>query len=322
MGKRLAVPLAAACMAAAWSVCAYADNYPSKPIRTVVNFAPGGPVDVVVRLLAPGMQNVLGQPLVIENRTGAGGNIGTVAVAKSAGDGYTLLGTSSAFAVNPSLTSDAGYDAEKDFVPVALIARQPNLIFVHPSVPATTLNELIEVVKKGKYSYASPGSGTTPHLTGENLFRVIAKADVQAIHFRGAGPAAAAVVSGEPPIGSMAVTAVLPYIRAGKLRALAISSAKRSPTLPDVPTFAEAGYPSIQDYTWVALLAPAGTPPDAVQKLNEAVNKALALPDVRERLDGLAFDAVGGSSAQFADYLHTELRHWATVVHDTGAKLE
>jgi tripartite-type tricarboxylate transporter receptor subunit TctC len=310
---------------AALAVCAGAANaqhYPVKPIRAIVNFAPGGPVDVVVRLIAPGLQSVLGQPLVIENRTGAGGNIGTVAVAKSAADGYTLLGTSSAFAVNPSLTPDAGYDPEKDFVPVAIVARQPNLVLVHPSVPAKNVAELIALVKNGKYAYASPGSGTTPHLTAENLFRAIAKADVQAIHFRGAGPAAAAVVAGEPPIGSLAVTSALPYIKGGKLRALAISSTKRSPTLPDVPTFAEAGFPTIQDYTWVALLAPAGTPAEAVQKLNDAVNRTLLLPDVRERLEGLAFDAVGGSSPEFADYLHSEIAHWAVVVRDTGAKLE
>jgi tripartite-type tricarboxylate transporter receptor subunit TctC len=301
---------------------AHAQAWPTRPIRTIVNFAPGGPVDVVIRMMAPAMQSVLGQPLVVENRAGAGGNIGTDAVAKSPPDGYTLLGTSSAFAVNPSLTPDAGYDPEKDFVPVAIIARQPNLILVNPSVPANTLAELIALVKKGKYAYASPGSGTTPHLTAENLFRVLARADVPAVHFRGAGPAAAAVVAGEPAIGSFAATAAMPFIKSGKLRALAISSQQRSPVLPDVPTFAEAGYPTIKDYTWVALLAPAGTPPEVVQKLNDAVNQVLRLPDVRAGLDKFVFDEVGGSPKDFADYLHSEIAHWADVVKATGARLE
>ena len=323
MHRRTRQLVAAALLAAApLGASAQADGYPSKPIRIIVPFAPGGPVDVVARLLQPRLQETLGQPIVIENRAGAGGNIGTVAVARSAPDGYTLLCTSSAFAVNPSLTATAGYDAEKDFAPIVQAATQPNLLIVNPSISAKNLDELLTLARSAKLAYASPGSGTTPHLTAENLFRALGKVDVPAVHFKGAGPAAAAVVAGEPPVGSLAVTAAMPFVRSGKVRALAISSANRHPTLPDVPTFVESGFPSIQDYTWVALMAPAGTPAEVVQKLNDAVNKALQAPEVRERLASLAFDPIGGSPQQFAEYLKSEVVRWAKVVKETGAKVE
>ena len=304
---------------------AHAQTYPVKPIRMMLPFAPGGPVDVVARLIQPKLQETLGQPVVIENRTGAGGNIGVVSVAKSPADGYTILVTSSSFAVNPSLTPTAGYDALKDFIGVANIATQPNLIIVHPSVPVKNLEELIKLIKgaqSGTFAYATPGSGTTPHLTGEHLFKVIAQSEVAAIHFRGAGPAAAAIVAGEPKFGSLAVTAAMPHIKAGKVRAVAISSSARQSTLPDVATFVEQGFPQVQDYTWVAMMVPAGTPPAIVQRLNDAVNIALKEPVVRDRLEGLAFEPVGGTSAQFGEYLRSEVARWAKVVKETGAKLE
>lgn len=318
--KHLAALVAAAAILP--SSLALAQGYPNKPIRVIVPFAPGGPVDVVARLVQPKMQEVLGQPLVIENRTGAGGNIGAQLVAKSAPDGYTVLVHSSAFAVNPSLTATAGYDAEKDFAPVANIATQPNLVVVNPNLPARNLNELLALAKTQKLAYASPGSGTTPHLTAEHLFAVIGKVQVPAVHFKGAGPAAAAVVAGEPPVGSLAVTAAVPFIRSGKVRALAVSSDKRQPTMPDVPTFIEAGFPAIQDYTWVAMVVPAGTPAEVVNRLNDAVNQALRAPEVKERLESLSFEGVGGTPQQFASYLKSEVVRWAKVVKDTGAKLE
>jgi tripartite-type tricarboxylate transporter receptor subunit TctC len=195
-------------------------------------------------------------------------------------------------------------------------------VIVHPSSPAKTLAELIALAKASKVAYATPGSGTTPHLTGEHLFRVIAASDAQAIHFRGAGPAAAAVVGNEPGIGSMAFTAAMPQVKAGKVRAIAISSSTRHPTLPDVPTFVELGYPQIQDYTWVGLFAPTGTPPEIVRRLNEAVQRAIEAPEVRERLAALAFDPVGGPPERVAEYVKSEVVRWAKVVKDTGAKLE
>lgn len=295
-------------------------TWPSKPVRFTAPFAPGGPVDIIARLLGQKLTESLGQQIIIDNRAGAGGNIGTAAVAKSAPDGYTALITSSAFAVNVSLFPDAGYNAERDFIPTVVVASQPNLIFVNANYPAKTLAELLSLARTTKTAFASPGSGTTPHLTGESLFNLAAKLDMTPIHFRGAGPAVAAVVSGEPPIGSMAISGPLPQIKAGRLRALAVSSAKRVASLPDVPTFAEAGFPGLQDYTWVGVFFPAGTSSTIVHKLNEAVNRALQSTDLRERLEANGFDAVGGSLEQTAEYVKAEIVKWGKVVRETGAK--
>ena len=305
-----------------FSCTVHAQAWPSKPVRLVIPFAPGGPTDIIARIAGQKLAELLGQPMVIESRAGAGGNIGTAAVAKSAPDGYTVLLTSSAYAVNVSLSPNAGYDAERDFIPVANVAKQANVIFVHPGLPAKTLAELLALAKTSKLAFASPGSGTTPHLTGENLFNVTSKLDVTAIHFRGAGPAIAAVVAGEPPIGAGALSTPLPHIKSGRLRALAVSSAARVAALPEVPTFAEAGFPGVEDYTWIGVFLPAGTPPAIVQKLNESINQALQGADLRERLDALAFEPVGGTSQQFAAYVKTEIAKWGKVVRDGNIKAE
>src|SRR5262245_1155436 len=307
---------------AAWAfagACA-AQDWPTKPIRVIVPFSPGGPVDIIARLLGAKLNASLDQQFIIENRTGAGGNIGAAAVAKSTPDGYTVLMTSSAFVVNVSLYSDPGYDALRDYLPVAIPASQPNMIIVNASVPARTLPEFISQSRGKPLAFASPGSGTTPHLTGENILRVIAKLDITPVHFRGAGTAVTALVAGEPAVGCMAISGPLPQVKAGRLRALAVSSAKRIPALPDVPTFAEAGFPGVEDYTWVGVFLPAGTPAAVVRKLNDEVNRAIESADVRERLAANAFDPVGGSEQQFADYVKTEIAKWAKVVKDTGAK--
>jgi tripartite-type tricarboxylate transporter receptor subunit TctC len=196
------------------------------------------------------------------------------------------------------------------------------VLVVNAEFPAKTLAELLETAKTRKLAYATPGTGTTPHLTGEHIFRLIAKLDVTHIPHKGAGPAATAVVSGEPPVGALAVTAPIPFIRSGRLRALAISSATRHPQLPDVPTFVELGYPQIQDYTWVGFFAPAGTPPEIVQKLNDALNRVLQMPDVRERLETVTLEPIGGSPQQFADYVRAEVVKWGAVVKQTGAKVD
>jgi tripartite-type tricarboxylate transporter receptor subunit TctC len=299
----------------------FAQTYPTKPIHLIVAFAPGGPVDVVARLLATKLPDILGQPVVVENRPSSSGNLGTQVVAKAAADGYTLLATSSAFAVNVTLSPNAGY-APPDFAPIVEVASQPNVIVVNSTFPAKTLEELLAMAKTTNLAYASPGTGTTPHLTGEHIFRLIAKLDVTHVPHKGAGPAAAAVVGGEPPIGALAVTAPIPFLRAGKLRALAISSATRNPQLPDVPTFTELGYPDIQEYTWVGLFAPAGTPPEIVQKLNTAVNAAIRLPDIRERFESLTLEAKGGTPQQFTEYVRQEVAKWSAIVKQIGVKVD
>lgn len=301
---------------------AQGQSWPTKPIHLIVPFAPGGPADIAARLVAQKMPEMLGEQMIIDNRGGAGGNIGAAVVAKSAPDGYTVLLTTSAFAVNVTLYSDPGYDAQKDFIPVVMVASQPNLFFVNPKVPAKTLGDFIAYAKSRKLAFASPGSGTTPHLTGENVLRVIAKLDITPIHYRGAAPAVAAVVAGEPPIGCGAVSGPLAQVKAGRLRAIAVSSAKRIAALPDVPTLAEAGIPGVEDYTWIGIFLPAGTPPAIVQKLNDAVNRELKSADMRERLAAQAFDPAGGPPSEFAEYVNTEIVKWGKVVREIGAKAD
>jgi tripartite-type tricarboxylate transporter receptor subunit TctC len=322
MRTRLEAVMAATCLVLAPLSPSVAQSYPARPVHIIVAFAPGGPVDVVARVAAEKLPEILGQPVVVENRPSSTGNLGTQVVAKAPPDGYMILATSSAFAVNVSLSPNAGYDPDRDFAPIIQAATQPNVIVVNSEFPAKTLAELLEMAKTTKLAYASPGTGTTPHLTGEHLFKAIAKLDVVHIPYKGAAPAAAAVAAGEPPIGSLAVTAPLPFIRSGRLRALAISSATRLRLLPEVPTFTELGYPAIQEYTWVGFFAPAGTLPEVVQKLNEAINRVLQMRDVRERLESLTFEPIGGSPQQFAEYVRLEVAKWAIVVKETGAKAD
>jgi tripartite-type tricarboxylate transporter receptor subunit TctC len=307
---------------AATSTAAAAQSYPTKPIRVLVAFPPGGPVDIIARLMAPKMSDTLGQPVVVENKVGASGNLATSEVAKAAADGYTLLSHSSAYAVNPTLFEKPGYDPAKDLIPIAVVAQQANIVLVNSSFPARTLEELKQAMQKGKLAFASPGAGTTPHLTAENLFHVRWKADVTHIPFKGAGPAVAGLLAGEPPIGCMAGSAPMSNIKSGKFRALAVSSAKRLAQLPDVPTLNELGYAGMEDYTWVGIFAPAGTPRDIAQKLNQAVLKAIAASDVRSRLDALAFEATAAPLSRTADYVRSEVAKWAKVVRETGAKAE
>lgn len=301
---------------------AFGQPYPSKPIRMVVAFPPGGPVDVVARLLSPKMSETLGQSIVIENVGGGGGNIAAQRVAKSAPDGYTVLAHSSAYAVNPTLIGNLGFDAEKDMTAIAVVASQANLIFVHADFPAKSLKELLERARSEKLAFASPSSGTTPHLTGENLFRLRAKVDITHIPFKGAGPAMTAVLGGQPPIGVLAGTAPLPHVKAGKIRVLAVSSAKRLASLPDVPTLNELGFSGMEDYTWVGLFVPAGVPAEVAQKLNAALLAAVRSPEVKERLEALAFEITAAPLAETATYVKSELAKWGKVVRETGAKVD
>jgi tripartite-type tricarboxylate transporter receptor subunit TctC len=296
--------------------------YPDKPIKLVVSFPPGGPVDIAARIISVRLTDMLKQSVVVENKTGAAGNIGTAQVAKSPNDGYTFLVTSSSYAVNPALYGDkAGY-SPKEFAPVIVIATQPNVVSVNEKVPVRTLAELRTMSAKEKMAFSSPGSGTTPHLTCVNLFHVIWKNDTTHIPYRGAGPASVAVVGGETPIGCTAVAGVLQFHKQGKVRILAVSSTERVSDLPDVPTMAELGFPQIKDYTWVAVLAPAGTPADIVNQMNAALQKVIDEPDTKEKLQQAGLIPVGGSTQKTSTYINDELKHWSKVVVDTKAKAE
>lgn len=309
-------------IAALFCAAGLAQPYPSRPIRIVVAFPPGGPVDIIARLVGPKLSELLGQPVVVENKVGASGNVATAEVVKSAPDGYTLLAHSSAYVVNPSLFKNAGYDPNKDLASIAVVASQANIVLVSASFPAQTLEDLRKQVLAGKLAFASPGAGTTPHLTAENLFHVRWKADITHVPFKGAGPAVAGLLSGEPPIGCMAGSGPMSNIKAGKLRALAVSSSKRLALLPDVPTLKELGYPGMEDYTWVGLFAAAGTPPEILQKLNDAVLKSVQRADLRSRLDALAFEPTVQPLRETADYVRAEVAKWGRVVQETGARVD
>ncbi len=294
-------------------------GFPTKPIRILVAFPPGASTDIIARLIAVKLTEAWGQNVIIENRGGAGGNVGAQVAARANNDGYTLLGTSVAFAVNVSLYANPGY-AIKDFTPVIQAASTPNIFFVHPSVPANTLAELIALAKTKPMSYASSGTGTTTHLAME-LLKTLAKIDIQHVPYSPA-TAVTAVVGGQVPIGSTSMPPAVPLIKANRIRGLAVTSAKRSPALPEVPTVAEQGFPGFADYTWFAFFAPAGTPMPIVNKLNAEIQRALQAPDVKERLAGLSFDVLPNTAAEFAKTLNAEVVKYAQVVKVSGAKAD
>jgi tripartite-type tricarboxylate transporter receptor subunit TctC len=296
-------------------------SWPDKPLRVIVPFVPGGPPDAVTRLIQPRLSELLGQPIVVDNRGGAGGNIGTQAVAKSAPDGNTILITSSAYVVNTSFP-ESGYNAERDFIPVTIVASQPNVIVSHPSLPVKNMAELVAMAKTTPMAFATPGSGTTPHLTAENFFNIANKLNMTPIHYRGAGQAVGAVVAGEPKLGCMAMTAPLQNIKAGKLRGLAVSSAKRLAILPDVPTLSELGQPDMLDYTWVGAFLPAATPAPIQAKWFDALSKVLSSPDIKEKLQAMAFEALLDSPAKTGEYVRAEISRWSQVVKHIGYKPE
>jgi tripartite-type tricarboxylate transporter receptor subunit TctC len=295
--------------------------YPDKPIKIVVAFAPGSSTDTVARLIGEQLSVSLGQPVVIENKPGAGGNIATQQVMNSPADGYTLLIHSVAFAVNPSLFANAGYNAVTDLQPVAMAAVTPNLIYVHPDVKATTLPELLALAKTAQLSYASSGNGTTTHLGAEWLFRSLAKVDITHVPFQ---PAAAtnAVVSGQVPIASTSMPPAVPFVKSSKVRPIAVMSQKRSPQLPDVPTVAELGYKDFEANTWFALFAPAKTPPAVLDQLNAEINKALGAKAVQERFDALSLEAQRLDRPAVARYIESEVAKWGKLVKDIGVKVE
>ena len=305
------------------STGAYAQTtYPTKPVKFVVAFAPGGPADIIARLLGQRLSESLGQPVVVENRAGAGGNVASGIVAKAAPDGYTLMINTSSLAVNVSLSKNPGFDAEKDFTLASVVASSPNLLVAHPGLKAKNLQEIVAEAKSGKLNYGTAGAGTTPHLTAEYLFKVLAKVDVTHIPFQGAGPALNATLGGQVEMASVALPAAVEMVKGGKVRGLAVTSNKRVAALPDVPTVAESGFPGFEDYTWVGVFAPSKTPPEVVQHLNSEINKILRSADFQAKLAGVGFEPVGGSTKEAAEYLKTELSKWAKVVKETGTKVE
>lgn len=299
-----------------------ADAYPSKPIRLLVGFPPGGPADIAARIIALGLQDIIKQNVVVENRTGAGGNIATQFVAQAPADGYTLLAATASFTLNPLISTNAGYDALKDFVPVALVATQANALAVSSSVGAKTVEELQGLIKTHKMAVATSGVGTSSDLSATNLFKVLWESDVTMVPYRGAGPAGVALASGEPQIGFMTITGVLPLHQQGKVRILAVVNDKRLPSLPSVPTMAEAGYPQLTP-SWTAVFAPAGTPAAIVKRLNEATNALMATSEFKEKFAQQAMLAADSRTpAQLVDYLRAEVQTWERLVKSAGISIK
>lgn len=295
--------------------------YPDKTIKLIVAFAPGSSTDIVARLIGEQLAASLGQTVVVENKPGAGGNIATQGVMNAPADGYTLLFHSVAYAVNPSLFANAGYDALTDLQPVAMAAVTPNLLYVHPDVKANTLAELLTLANTSNLAYASSGNGTTTHLGAEWLFRALAKADITHVPFQ---PAAAtnAVVSGQVPIASTSMPPAVPFVKSGKVRPIAVMSAKRSPALPDVPTVAELGYKDFEANTWFAVFAPGKTPPAVLDLLNAEINKALATKTVTDRFEALSLEAQRWDQATLRRYVESEVSKWGKLVKNIGIKIE
>ena len=315
--KRFVIGLLASLLLTAKSFAAF----PEKPIRFVVAFAPGSSTDIVARLIAEQVSASLGQPVIVENKPGAGGNIATQGVMNGPADGHTLLFHSVAYAVNPTLFGNAGYDAVKDLQAVALAGFTPNLLYVHPDVKANNLPELLALARNGKLAYASSGNGTTTHLGAEWLFRGLAKVDVTHVPFQ---PAAAtnAVVSGQVPIASTSMPPAVPFAKTGKVRPIAVMSLKRSPALPDVPTVAELGYKDFEANTWFAVFAPAKTPAAVLDLLNAEINKAQAVKSVLERFDTLSLEPGRMDRATLRRYVETEVLKWGQLVKELNIKVQ
>jgi tripartite-type tricarboxylate transporter receptor subunit TctC len=298
------------------------DKYPSKNVRIIVPFAAAGPTDVMARLIAQKLQDSLGKPFIVENHPGAGGNIGMAMVAGAPPDGYTLLLVSSSVVVNPSLYEKVPYNVFKDLAPITLAGSSPNILVVHPSVPAKTVTELVAYVQAnpGKVSFATPGFGTTASLAAEN-FRHALKLDMQPVPFNGAGPALNAVVAGQVPIGMMALPPVTAHLKAGTLRGIAFTTEKRVAVAPEIPTMAEAGVPGDQiSDVMQGVFAPGGTPKPVIDLLQAEIAKAVAAPDVKAKLDALGFDAIADKPDHFAARIKAEVPKWAKVIAD--AKIE
>ena len=315
------VTLAALCSTPAFAASAN-EGWPSKTIRVLAAGAAGGPIDIMSRVVMQKLSDQLGQSIVIDNRGGAGGTLATRIAVSAAPDGHTLLCNSSQYAAAYSLYKDPGYNAFKDFAPIINAGTTPNIIFVNPGTAAKNLTELIALGKKQKLQYGSAGAGSTPHLTGERLLKLMAGLDIQHVPYSSAMPAILATASNQVPIGLTAMPPSIPLIKSGRIRAVAVTSLQRMPSLPDVGTVAEQGFPGYEDYTWIAFFAPAGTPKAIVDKLNKSIGAIVVMPESRERLSALGFDPVNNTADQFAAYIKMEVAKWAKVIKESGAKAD
>ena len=301
-----------------------AAEFPTRPITLIIGFAPGGPSDVMARILSRRMEEILKQPLVIENRTGAGGGIAATAVARAAPDGHTLLlATGSSLAINLSLYKNLGYDPEKDFEPISLVGVQTNVLYAHPSLPANTLAEFVAYAKAnpGKMSFGSGGIGTPAHLAGE-LLKMKAGIDYTHVPFRGTGPTLQSVIGGHVPTAFNPPAPLLPLLQSGAIKAIAITTLARTPALPGTPTIAESGYPGFDAATWHAVVAPAALPKDVAAKLHQAFHETLIDPAIRKAFADQGVDVVNGTPEELRAYIKSEIPKWAEVVKASGAKVD
>ena len=320
--SRLFALLGALIAGSAFCGLADAQQYPTRPIRLIVPFPAGGPTDVIARLVGQKLTEAWGQQVVVDNRSGAGGNIGMGIAAHAAPDGHTIVLVSSSFVANPGLYAKIPYDPDRSFAPVSKIVASPHAFFAHPSQPVKTIADLIELVKKGpqKYSMATPGIGTTPDLSA-HLLRLETKIDIVLVPYSGGGPSLAAVLGNQVAFGCQAIPPVTQHFKAGRLRALALTSEHRAPTLPDVPTMAEAGFKGQEADTMTGMLVPAGTPKAIVNQLHKEVVRIMALPDVRERIAEMGFNIIVNSPQEFAAQIKEEVARWSKVVKAAGIQV-
>ena len=299
------------------------DAYPAKPVKLILPFPPGGPTDILGRLIAENLSARLGQPVITENRGGAGGNVGAEAAARSAPDGHTIVLVAPSLAISPSLYKKLNYDPLHDFAPISLVASVPNVMVTHPSVPANNLAEFIALAKSrpGGMNFGSGGSGTSNHLAGE-LFNLVAGVKLVHVPYKGVNLAMNGVLAGEVHLVFIGIPVPAPHIKAGRLRALAVLAKERSPILPDVPTAAEAGLPDFDVTTWYGILAPAGTPRPIITRLNAELTKIMRSPEMKERLATLATDPLNSTPEEFGAYLKSEMAKWGDVIRKAGLKAE
>jgi tripartite-type tricarboxylate transporter receptor subunit TctC len=302
---------------------ASAQSYPTKSVRLIVPFAAGGPTDVIARIVAQKLSEAWGHQVYTENVPGAGGNTGVTMVARAPADGYTVLVVSTGFIVNPSMYAKISYDPVKDFAPITLVAASPNVISVNPDFPAKSMKELVELVKAnpGKFSFAQPATGSTPHLAGE-LFKQKYGLDLVTVPFNGAALAINSTIGGHTPIAFTALPPAMSNIKDGKLRGLAVLARERSPALPDVPTNSEAGVPDLESDTLTGVVAPAGTPKEVIERWREDIVKMVASPEIKERLQALGFAPVANTPDEFGARIKSEIAKWGKVVHDANIRAD